>query len=233
MKTGYNGGSSKAAASIVKKLLVWDLPVRLFHWSLVMLVGGAIVSGEIGDSWIETHARIGYVVMALLIFRLGWGLVGGRYARFSTYLRSPLRVVAYLRGDAGEQLGYSPLGAIAVTMLMALLWLQALSGLFATDDLMFDGPLRHLVSGSISDGLTAWHKKGALLLFGLLALHLGAIIFYRLVLKDNRVLPMLFGHKIVPADTPDEHAGTAGHPLLALVLLAAGAGIVWYLVTSP
>ena len=216
----------------MKKLLVWDLPLRLFHWSMVLLVAGAIVSGEIGDSLIETHALIGYAVMSLLIFRLGWGFVGGKYARALTYRDAPLRVISYLRGKSGPALGYSPLGALAVTCLAILLWLQALSGLFASDDLMFEGPLRHLVSGALSDKLTSLHKTVGPALIGFVALHICAIAFYKIVLKDNRLWPMLFGHKAVPADTPEDAAGTAGHPVLALILLAAGIGIVWYVVTQ-
>lgn len=205
--------------------------MRLFHWSMVALVSTAIVTGELGDSLIEYHARIGYAIMSLLIFRFGWGLVGGRYARFMTYIRLPRHLIDFLRGGGAQTLGYSPLGGVALFCLFCLLWAQVLTGLFATDDLMFDGPLRGLVGGATSDRLTAIHKIIGPVLIALLFAHLCATAFYKLVLKDNRVWPMIFGDKEVPPDTPDELAGTSGSPVLAVALLAAGAGIVWYIVT--
>lgn len=198
---------------------------------MVALVTGAIITGELGDSLIEYHAQLGYAVMSLLIFRFGWGLVGGRYARFMTYLRLPRHLIDFLRGEGTQTLGYSPLGGVALFCLFCLLWTQVLTGLFATDDLMFDGPLRHLVNVAASDRLTAVHKAVGPILIAFLLAHISANAFYKFVLKDNRVWPMLFGYKEVPPDTPDELAGTSGSPMLAIVLLAAGAGIVWYIVT--
>ena len=216
----------------MKKLLVWDLPVRLSHWSMMILIVSAIITGELGDDLIEQHALIGYAVLALLIFRLSWGLVGGKYSRIMTYRYHPKLLFLYLRGKFQPALGYSPIGLLAVTCLFSLIWTQALSGLVSTDDMMFEGPLRHLVGAAWSDKLTAIHKFVGPVLIAFLVLHLNSILFYKLVLKENKVHAMLFGYKEVPNDTPDELAGTHGRPIWAIGLLIISLTSVWYIVNK-
>jgi len=210
---------------------VWDLPTRLFHWLLAAAVVGCVVSAKIGGGAMVWHTRLGFAVLALLAFRLVWGLVGGRWSRFASFIYAPGTLLRYLRGRPrpGEQLdvGHSPTGALSVFALLAVLGSQVGTGLFSDDEIAWIGPLNRFVSTETGLLLTSWHKTwGQWLIIGLVALHVLAIAVY-LVRRINLVRPMLLGDKALPPDTP---ASADGLPqrLLALVLaLAAGALALW------
>lgn len=212
---------------------VWDLPTRLFHWLLAAALVGSVVSAKIGGAAMTWHFRFGYLVLGLLVFRLSWGLVGGRWSRFASFVYAPATLLRYLRGQArpGEHLdvGHSPLGALSVYALLLSLAFQAGTGLFANDAIMWDGPLRNTVSNATSDWLTSLHKTNRFVLLGLIALHLAAIAYYALLRRKPLVRPMITGDAPLPADQP--RAGAAGDGLrersLASILLAASGGIVW------
>ncbi|RIX44711.1 MAG: cytochrome B [Rhodocyclales bacterium GT-UBC] len=205
-----------------KRIRLWDLPTRLFHWLLVLSVAAAIVSGQVGGNFIDWHARIGLFIVGLVVFRLVWGVAGSTYARFSQFFPTPAKVKAYLGGD-WKGVGHNPLGAFSVIGLLALLALQVGSGLFANDDIAFVGPLADLVGKELSNRLTGLHHKAANLLFLLIALHVAAIVFYVRVKKENLVKPMLTGWKEVEAGESAKGGG-----LLALLLaLALASGAVY------
>lgn len=216
----------------MKKMLLWDLPARVFHWTLVVFVASAIVTGEIGSDLAEYHSWLGFSILTLLVFRLTWSFFGGRYSRYPAHWDALKQLPGYLSGKGAKKLGYSPLGALALLVFIPALWTMATTGLFVDDDMDFVGPLNHLVRSATGDKLTGIHKFVGTALIVLVLLHVCTIVFYYFVKKDNRVLPMIFGVKEVPHDTPDDHAGTYGHPALALVLLLFSAGGVWYLVTQ-
>jgi len=206
--------------STSNRILVWDLPTRLFHWLLALGVGAAIVSGEVGGKWIDWHGRIGLAILGLVVFRLVWGMVGSTYARFGHFFPTPAKVRAYLKGDWRGH-GHNPLGAFSVFALLGVLLLQVGSGLFANDDISFFGPLFDLVGQQLSNRLTGLHHLAGKVLLLLIGLHIGAIAFYARVKKDNLVKPMLTGWK-----EADHGESATGGGLLALVLalgLAAGA----------
>lgn len=182
------------ATSPVRRIEVWDLPTRVFHWSLVLAVTVAIVTGELGGDWMVWHGRAGISIAALLVFRLVWGMVGGSYARFRQFFPTITTVRAYLRGE-WQQAGHNPLGALSVLALLALLSAQVLSGLFGNDEIAFYGPWAATISEDWSNRVTGWHQLLANGLFVLLALHVGAILAYLLIRKDNLVKPMLRGWK--------------------------------------
>ena len=172
---------------------VWDLPLRLFHWLLVATVGFAYVSGKVGGNLIEWHARAGFAIIGLVSFRLVWGLVGSPTARFSQFVRGPAAIRAYLRGE-WQGVGHNPLGALSVLALLALVGLQAGSGLFSNDDIAYQGPLAEWVGKEASDRFHSWHallQQGLLVLIGL---HLAALLFYLLVKRENLIRPMITGH---------------------------------------
>jgi cytochrome b len=213
---------------------VWDLPTRLFHWSLALAIAAAVASGQIGGNAMAWHFRIGYAVFALLAFRLLWGLVGGRWSRFASFIYAPATVLRYLRGQTrpGEHLdvGHNPLGAFSVFALLGLLALQVGTGLVADDEIANVGPLNRFVNSAIASTATGWHKDpGKAILLVLVALHIGAIVFYRLRRNKNLVGPMLGGDKPLPAGTPASADGLAQR-LLAAALLAACAGLVTWVV---
>lgn len=203
-----------------KRIRLWDLPTRLFHWLLVLSVAAAIVSGQVGGNFIDWHARIGLFIVGLVVFRLVWGVAGSTYARFGHFFPTPARVRAYLKGE-WTGLGHNPLGAFSVLGLLALLTLQVLTGLFANDDIAFVGPLADLVSKALSNRLTGLHHQAANLIFVLIALHVAAIVFYARVKKENLVKPMVTGWKEVEAGESARGGGVLA--LILALILASGA----------
>lgn len=177
-----------------ESIRVWDLPTRIFHWALFVLVVAAFVTGQLGGNLMEWHGRIGLAILGLLVFRLVWGVVGSTYARFANFVPSPGAVLAYLRG-AWQGLGHNPIGALSVLALLAVLTFQVMTGLAANDDIAFQGPLYPLVSVETSARLTGWHRLNVVVVILLVTLHLSAILFYALVMKDNLVRPMITGNK--------------------------------------
>lgn len=212
---------------------VWDLPTRLFHWALAALVVFSVVTAEVGGNWIDWHMRSGYAVLALLLFRIVWGFAGARYARFAAFVRGPRAVADYVRrlraGDATPHPGHNPLGALSVLAMLAVLLVQAGSGLFANDAIASEGPLAKFVSGATSDLATRIHKLNQYPLFALIALHVAAVAYYHFAKRENLVLPMLTGDK--PGRVGEPAADDLALHLRAVALLALAAGAVAFLVT--
>jgi cytochrome b len=217
----------------MNKILVWDLPLRLFHWLLVLLVVVSVVSVQIGGNAMQVHMRSGYAVLTLLLFRVLWGFLGGTHARFASFVRGPGTVFAYLRGHGtSRHLGHNPAGAWSVVLMLAVLLAQAATGLFANDDISTEGPLARLVSKALSDSVTGVHHLNSKILFALIGLHLSAIAFYFFRKRENLVKPMLTGFKESAAGAGDA-AQRQGKIWLAALLLAACAGGVYFLVKVP
>lgn len=211
---------------------VWDLPTRLFHWLLALLVVGLVITGKIGGATIDWHARLGYAILALLLFRLVWGLVGGHWSRFASFIYSPGTMLAYLRGQGRPEhsVGHNPLGALSVFGLLLILSAQVGTGLISDDEISFTGPLSKFVSSAIALQATAYHKEwGQWIIIGLGALHVAAILFYALVRKDNLVRPMITGDKTLDAPLPSARDDLLTR-VAALVLVGACAGVVTWLV---
>ena len=214
---------------------VWDLPTRLFHWALATCVVASVVSAKIGGNAMAWHFRLGYVVFTLVAFRLIWGVVGGRWSRFGSFVHAPATTLRYLRGrshpDELLDVGHNPLGALSAFGLLAILALQVGTGLFADDDISATGPLIKFVSGATSSLLTKWHKSfGQWLVLALVALHVAAILFYLLKKNNNLVRPMVTGDKPLPPGVPAS-VDTPRTRLLAATLLALCAGGVAWLVS--
>ncbi|MEW5727527.1 MAG: cytochrome b/b6 domain-containing protein [Pseudomonadota bacterium] len=201
---------------------VWDLPVRLFHWGLVALVAALWASGEFGK--LDIHMQLGAGALALVLFRLGWGIAGSRTARFADFVRGPATIVAHLRGAVPCRVGHNPLGALSVVLLLALVLAQAASGLFTSDDIFTEGPLARFASADTVSLLSTVHRAGFKLLLAAIGLHLAAIVFYRLVKRENLVTPMITG--VAPAPEGAE-GNSGGSPATALLLAAASAALVW------
>ncbi|WP_241673292.1 cytochrome b/b6 domain-containing protein [Lacisediminimonas profundi] len=215
----------------MKRIRVWDLPVRIFHWTLVALVVTAVVTQEIGGNAMQWHFRTGYAILTLVLFRIIWGLVGPRYVRFSNFLPTPARLLDYLRGRSQTRFpGHNPLGSLSIVAMLGVLLLQAGFGLFSNDDIASEGPLVKFISKELSDQATWLHKEiGATLIFVLVGLHVAAILWYLLRKKENLVVPMLTGDKKVDFDAPDAN-DSWGVRLFAAVLLALCASAVYLLV---
>jgi len=176
------------------KIRIWDLPTRLFHWLLVLAVIGSFVSVKLGGNAMIWHGRFGYFVLALIFFRLIWGFVGTHHARFVHFIRSPNSVLTYLKNPA-QTPGHSPIGAISVMVLIGLFLAQALAGLFASDDIAFDGPLAKYVASAWVELLTSFHRWNEWVLLALVGVHISAILYYKYVKKINLISAMITGDK--------------------------------------
>lgn len=209
---------------------IWDLPTRLFHWALAASVVGLVITAKVGGNAMEWHFRLGYCVLALLVFRIVWGLIGGRWSRFASFLYSPARVVRYLRGSAhtDDSIGHSPLGALSVFGLLAVLVAQVGTGLLSDDEIAFAGPLTRFVSNAVVGQATGYHKEiGQYLVLGLVGLHLVAIAFYVLVRRQRLIRPMVQGDKQLPAPAAPSRDDLASRAV-ALVVLALSAVLAWW-----
>ncbi len=160
------------------RVIVWDLPTRLFHWLLVLAISGSLVTAQLGGDWMIWHGRFGLAVFGLLVFRLLWGVLGNTYARFSSFFPTPGRISAYLQGN-WSGLGHNPLGALSVFALLGLLGFQALSGLVSSDDVAFSGPLAWQVPSWVSRLASEWHRSTELFIYLLLGLHILAVLVYQ------------------------------------------------------
>jgi len=196
---------------------IWDLPVRLFHWTLVAAVAMMWVSAEC--EWFTIHLWLGQGVLALMVFRLIWGVVGSRTARFASFVKAPREAIAHLaelraalRGGAGPapHLGHNPAGAYMVLVLLALVLTQAVSGLFASDDILVEGPLNRLVPAVIADLATLVHSLVFDLIVVAVVLHVCAIGVYRWLLGQDLVRPMISGRMAFPAHAVPQEAEDAG-----------------------
>ena len=220
----------------MRRLKVWDLPTRLFHWSLATAVLGLIVTGNVGGGWMTWHLRLGYLVLGLLVFRLGWGLLGGHWTRFSSFIYSPASTWAYLKGEhkPADGIGHNPLGALSVFAMLAVMGLQVGSGLFSDDEIAFFGPLSPLVSSDTAALATQYHTEwGKLLLIALLVLHVGAVLYHQLLKGEALVNAMWHGQKSVNDPSGLLPAALDGWPqrLLALAV-ATGSGVLsWWIVS--
>ena len=217
----------------MNKILVWDLPLRLFHWLLVVLVVVSFISVQIGGNAMQIHMLSGYTVLALVLFRILWGFFGSTHARFASFVRGPSTALAYLgalrRNQAGRHLGHNPAGAWSVLAMLIVLLVQAGTGLFANDDIATEGPLTKLVSKALSDRITGIHHLNSSLLLALIGLHLSAVAFYVLGKREDLVKPMITGFKEDTAGKPEARQRPA-RAWLAAVLLALCAGSVYLLV---
>ncbi len=221
-----------AASDAPVRARIWDLPTRVFHWTLSAVVVGLIATGLGGI--MEWHFRLGYAVLALLLFRLLWGFVGGRWSRFASFFYGPGSVVAYLRGraDPDHVIGHTPLGALSVFAVLAVLALQVATGLVADDEISAAGPLTRFVSGDLVSLATGWHKgAGKTIVIALVSLHVLAVLFYVLVKRHRLVRPMVSGDKLITsarsqvAPSRDDAASRG----LALVLFAVCAGLAYWI----
>ncbi|MDQ6881901.1 MAG: cytochrome b/b6 domain-containing protein [Pseudomonadota bacterium] len=218
---------------MARTIRVWDLPTRLFHWALVACIVALVATGYIGGGAMNWHARIGYVVLTLLLFRLVWGLVGGHWSRFASFLYSPRSLIAYLRGQAHPDhlVGHNPVGAGSVFAMLAFLLLQVATGLVGDDEISFTGPLNPFVPSKSALAATWYHKRvGQWILAALVLLHVVAVLYYLLRRKDNLIRPMIDGRKRIDRSVP-ESLDTARSRLLALAILAACGGAVGWLVS--
>ncbi len=220
-----------AADRAAARVPVWDAPVRLFHWVLAALVVFSFVTGKIAGGWLEWHMRSGYAILALLLFRIAWGVVGSETARFSSFVRGPRAGLEYAKGLAARRrpkiAGHNPLGGWMVLFMLAILLLQAFAGLFVDDEIATQGPLAANVSNAFVARATTLHRYNEWVIVGAVALHLAAVGAYHWVMRVNLVGPMLHGHMPAAAVARPPRMGSMA---LAAVLFAGACAVVYWLV---
>lgn len=214
---------------MAEKRLVWDLPTRLFHWVLVASMVASWLTADPGSPSMKWHMYLGYWTLGLVIFRVLWGFFGPKHARFSEFFK-PGRIGGYAAGlfrrDSKQAVGHNPLGALAVIVMLLMVAIQAVSGLFITDDIVWSGPWNPAVSGETADRLTTLHHLNFDVLLWLVGLHVLTILFYAFYKRQDLVGPMFTGYKKA-AVVPEGHAITDSQLLKALVIAVLSAAAVY------
>ena len=215
-----------------RDLQVWDLPVRVVHWLLALAIFGCWLTETLGVAWMQWHMRLGYLVLGLAVFRILWGFIGPRYARFSDFLHGPRAVFDYARswtsGAPAAHAGHNPLAGWAIVAMLACILVQAVTGLFHTDDILTTGPLRGAVSSDLADRLGGVHAANAELLWILIGLHFAALLVHRYIAGERLVGAMWTGRKA--GVFPSGQDGIASSRLWLALGLAAGVTLgVWLL----
>lgn len=215
---------------------VWEWPLRVWHWLFALTVSGSLTTGLSGDiGWMDWHLRFGFIACGLLVFRLLWGFAGGLYSRWATYRATPARVLGYFRGNSfgpdappggDHRDAHTAPGVALIGLMLLAVLVQAVSGLFTTDDIFIEGPLvRHASSGLISN--MSWlHHRVFMLVLAAIAMHLTAHLVYGLR-RDPLPLAMFTGTKQLPAGLQD----TPAHGLRGLLVGLVSAGLVWAALT--
>ena len=208
---------STMSASPVKnptKILVWDAPVRIFHWLMVLSFAGAYLTAE-SESWRLVHVTLGYTMAGLVAFRLVWGLTGTRYARFAAFVRGPKAVArslhALLRGQPEHATGHNPAGAIAIVAMLGLTAAIGATGWAAYND----------ISG---EWVAELHELVANAMLLVVGIHVAGVVVASWLHKENLVRAMVTGRKL---GSPEDGIRSAWR-ILAIVMLASVVGF-WYL----
>jgi cytochrome b len=205
---------------------VWDLPLRITHWLLVLCVAGSWSTHYAGAAWFTWHARCGYTALVLVVFRILWGFVGTRHARFASFVRGPRAVARFIRGQGDDRaVGHNPLGALSVLAMLASLLFQAATGLFANDEIAASGPFYGWISPVTSHRITSWHHANSDVLLVLLALHAVAVLWHAFVRKRPIVKAMITGRRRVSQAYPDD-ATDLSRGWLAAVIVVVLAGLL-------
>jgi cytochrome b len=210
-----------ASGAVPVKL--WDLPVRLIHWSFVALLPALWWTSHDGN--MSTHKLLGYVLMGLIIFRAIWGIVGSETARFRDFIKGPRAVASYVsglsKGEKAPGLGHNPLGGWSVVALLCLLASEAGFGLIAQDvDGIESGPLARYVSYDTADWARGWHSILFDALLVAIAVHIAAIVFYLVVKRDNLIAPMISGRKIISHTSIAPQSGSIKRAIIVLIISA-------------
>lgn len=225
-------------AAGLKSVRIWDGAVRIFHWLLVIAIASSWWTNQ--QLMIDFHALAGYSILALIVFRVLWGFIGSSNARFANFLKGPSKVVGYFRKLLGPsdptavEVGHNPAGGWMVAIMLVLVAVQAISGLFASEDtfLFFDGPLVAYVSPKLASTMNFIHHTNITLIYIAVALHVCAVVFYRVVRRDNLIKAMVTGYRDVPESQTGRFAKirfVSGYIGIGLLIVCGAA--VWVFIS--
>jgi len=212
--------------------LIWDLPVRLFHWCLVVTLTGLWYTSEQEGEMTELHMQLGYVALGLVCFRIVWGFLGTKHALFTQFVPKPAELKAYVKKSTQPQnkqyAGHNPLGSLMVLLMLFLILLQAVTGLFITDDIFSSGPYNGVLDENLEGLMATIHHYGFDLITIAIALHVGAVMYYAVKKGKNLVVPMITGKK--PEQEVDEtDVITHSKLIVALVIVAVVVAFLYWL----
>ena len=206
---------------MTKKLFVWDLPVRLFHWFLLISLLSAWYTSDGERDLIDYHLKIGYFTLGLIIFRIMWGIFGTQYAKFSQFFPTKTKLLSYLNKSKQNQVdttvGHNPLGGLMIILMLLLILSQAISGLFMNDDVFTTGPYYESVNSSIQKFMSLIHHNVFDIILFVSVVHIGAIFYYLFAKKINLIVPMFTGYK--STDNHEASSIKSSKLLLALVII--------------
>lgn len=206
---------------MTKKLFVWDLPVRLFHWFLLISLLSAWYTSDGERDLIDYHLKIGYFTLGLIIFRIMWGIFGTQYAKFSQFFPTKAKLLSYLNKSKQNQVdttvGHNPLGGLMIILMLLLILSQAISGLFMNDDVFTTGPYYESVNSSIQKFMSLIHHNVFDIILFVSVVHIGAIFYYLFAKKINLIVPMFTGYK--STDNNETSSIKSSKLLLALVII--------------
>lgn len=208
-------------SSSAKRIALWDIPTRLFHWAIVVCLLLSWWSAE--EQSYKVHQYTGYAVIVLVVFRIIWGFIGSIHSRFTDFVVGPKRLDHYLKTGEYRSAGHNPLGALSMIAFLLLLLLQGISGLFNTDDIIFSGPLHYMASTELRDTMGQLHDIVFTILLGFIGVHIAAVAYHQFKLKEPLVQAMIRGSA---AGREGRQATVAWWP--AIVIIAVLAGALWW-----
>ena len=219
---------------MTEKHLIWDLPLRIFHWSFALTILACWYTAENKEDYIELHLQLGFVAIGLLIFRILWGVVGPKHARFSQFVPSPRKLIAYLKSDKKNRstAGHNPMGALMVILMILLISLQAISGLFINDDVFSSGPYYGSISKDLEAIMSFLHHNTFDVMIGAIALHLAAIFYYWRVENKNLVLPMITGKKSEKDVSKSDAIPHSKLVLAAIIAICCISFVYWLVIVN-
>ncbi len=228
-----SGADESEASAPAAQRRVWDVPTRLFHWLLVISIAASWATAELVDDAMQLHMWLGYWTVGLIAFRILWGFMGSKHARFFSFLKGPRTTLAYagsLLGRHHETPGHNPMGGWMVVLMILLVAVQAGTGLFADDDIVWAGPWSHTVSNRMQTLLTNWHRFNTNLIIAAIGIHILAIVTYRFAMREDLIGPMITGRKSAGRVTAAD--AISGTPWLRAILALALAGAFAYAVVA-
>lgn len=222
---------------MTKKHLIWDVPLRIFHWLLVVSILGSWYTSNQDNGLIEYHLILGYVALGLIIFRVFWGFLGTTHSRFSHFLPTFSKLVIYVKTFRSNDVspnhpGHNPMGSLMVVFMLTIIFLQAVSGLFMNDDIYTTGPYYGTLDGNVEAIFVFIHRNSFDFILGAIALHLSAIIFYKVIKKQSLVLPMVTGKKDEPDVSKKDSINHSKIGLAILIAIVVIAFVYWLVVLN-